>query len=104
MEFKYSYGSKRGNKLMKDIIKTDLGEFRKALVVDGFIYYINYQESDENASTIMYRENGDLVSDNYFASMDCLEQLEKVYRKEVKADFVSKEALENIKLYLESLE
>jgi hypothetical protein len=35
------------------------------------------EESDENGNTMMYNKNGELLSDNYFASNELHETLEK---------------------------
>ena len=58
---------------------TTLGRYYRALETKEFVYYVNYQEGDENASVIMYRKRGagmELVSDNYFAYGDMFEVLE----------------------------
>ena len=57
------------------------GRYHRGVETEDFIYFCNYQESDDNASIKMYRKsNLQLVSDNYFASNDLFEViLEKKY-------------------------
>ncbi len=44
------------------------GKFHRGLETKDFIFFINYQEGDENACVIMYRKSDlSLASDNYFA-------------------------------------
>lgn len=74
--------------------------FKKALVTkEGFVYYCDYKEGDENASTVMTDLEGNLLSNNYFASESLLEEFEenKPYT------FMSKEYAKNVKLYRETL-
>lgn len=54
-------------------IQRPLGRYYRALQTADFVYYVNYQESDENAQVLMYgKKNFFLWSDNYhaFAAMD----------------------------------
>ena len=55
-------------------IKTELGTFYRALETEDFVYFVNYQEGDENDNTIVYRkEPWELVSDDLHASNDLVE-------------------------------
>ena len=49
------------------IIKTKLGNYHRALKNDEFIYFVNYEESDENVSVKMYNRKRELISDNIHA-------------------------------------
>lgn len=49
------------------LIKTNLGTYYRALETREFIFFVNYEESDENASVKMFNRQRDLISDNYFA-------------------------------------
>ena len=59
------------------IIKTPLGNYCRALETQSHIYFVNYTESDENASVKMYNRSRELVSDNYFAYGALMEDIEK---------------------------
>ena len=62
-------------------IKRSNGLFSKALITNEFVFYCNYHEGDDNANVVMYRRstgaNLELISDNYFANVGLLEELEK---------------------------
>jgi len=62
-------------------IKRWNGLFYKALITKDFVFYTNYHESDDNANVEMYRRLGganlELISNNYFANVGLLEELEK---------------------------
>jgi hypothetical protein len=54
-----------------------IGRYHRAIETKDFIYFVNYQESDENAQAMMYRKSDlSLVSDNYFAASDLFNVLE----------------------------
>jgi len=72
----YDYAPKKINLEKTKKITTDLGDYNLGLITDDFVYFVNPQEGDENASTIMYNKKGELLSDNYFASSDLYEKLE----------------------------
>ena len=47
-----------------------LGVYKRALETKEFVYFVNFNEGDENGQVKMYRKEKDcleLVSDNYFA-------------------------------------
>ena len=62
------------NKLLnlnERVIKTILGKYYRAVETEDHVYFVNYQEGDENAQTLMYdKETGELTSNNYFATVD----------------------------------
>jgi hypothetical protein len=44
------------------------GRYYRGLETNDFIFFVNYQEGDENGCVMMYRKDGfELASDNYFA-------------------------------------
>lgn len=51
------------------------GVYTKALITPDFTFYANFDEGDENANTLMYRNDGSLVSDNYFANVGMNDEL-----------------------------
>src|SRR6202012_988013 len=56
----------------------DYGTFYRGAETPDFIYYVNYQEGDDNGNTILYRkEDLSLASDNYFASNALFEDIEE---------------------------
>lgn len=58
-------------------IVTDLGTYVKALVTLDHVYFVNFEESDENGAVMMYRNNEwTLVSNNYFAFVGIMQALE----------------------------
>ena len=57
-------------------IDGELGIYHKSLVTPDFTFYSNFDEGDENGNTLMYRNDGSLVSDNYFANVGLMEELE----------------------------
>jgi hypothetical protein len=51
--------------------------YYRAVETSEYIFYVAYQESDENASAVMFRKSDKkLVSDNYFANEAMIEELE----------------------------
>lgn len=81
---------------MKNKYKHWNGWFYRALETKDFVYYVNYQEGDENGCVHMYNMKGKLVSDNYHAYNDMFGVIEdKTYI------WVSRTMKRNIKLSLE---
>ena len=72
----YDYAPKKINFEKTKIIKTNLGEYILSLITKDFVYFVNADESDENAQTIMYNKKGELLSDNIHATNDLFETLE----------------------------
>jgi hypothetical protein len=73
----YDYAPKKINLEKTKKITTHLGDFNLGLITKDFVYFVNPEESDENGNTMMYNKNGELLSDNFFASNDLFEVLEK---------------------------
>ena len=85
---------------MKKEIKTELGTYIKSLITNEFTYYVNPNECDENGNTMMFRNSSDeLVSDNYFAFSDYLNNMEKLVNGELTYSFVDEKALKDFKQY-----
>lgn len=64
------------------------GTFELALTVTGYDiydYYINQNESDENASVILYK-NCFILCDNYHAYNDLMNTLDKIYHGFISED------------------
>ncbi len=76
--------------------------FKLGLVVEGYSYYIDEEESDENANTILYRPDGSLASDNYFATSDIIQTLEEIFAGHVQPEFMADSVKENMKLMAEA--
>ena len=91
----YEYPPKKINLDKTKKIKTHLGDYNLGLITNDFVYFVNSKEDDENAQTIMYSKNGELLSDNIHATNDFFNVLEteenfefihpemEVYRKEM---------------------
>lgn len=77
--------------------------FKLAIIVENFVYYVDETESDENANTMIFRRgNFELVSNNYFATADLMETLEKIHSGKLQPEFISDNMKENIELLAES--
>lgn len=81
----------RGSKL----IQTSLGTYHRAVETKDFIFFVNYEESDENASVKMFDRKLNLISDNYFASEALFEELEG---KRKNITWIAKKMLENLEV------
>ena len=66
--------------------------FELAMIVPGFAYYANYEESDEN----------EILSNNIFANNDFMQALEQVNAGKLQALYISDKMKENIDLLRES--
>jgi hypothetical protein len=60
----------------RGIIKTALGEYKRAVENSNHIFFVNYEESDENAQVMMFDRKRNLISDNYFAFSELTRVLE----------------------------
>lgn len=86
-----------------NVMEYDEQVFKLAIIVDNFVYYVDEEESDENANTMMFqRGNFELVSNNYFATADLMETLGKIHSGELHPEFISDNMKENIELLAES--
>ena len=72
----YEYSPKKINLSKTKKITTELGDYNLGLITNDFVYFVNSNEGDENAQTIMYNKKGELLSDNIHASNDLFETLE----------------------------
>jgi hypothetical protein len=72
----YEFAPKKINLSKTKKIKTNLGDYNLGLITNDFVYFVNLEEGDDNAQTIMYNKKGELLSDNIFATNDLFETLE----------------------------
>lgn len=76
--------------------------FELAMIVLGFAYYANYEESDENGNTIVVNDKNEILSNNIFANNDFMQALEQVNTGKLQALYISDKMKENIDLLRES--
>lgn len=76
--------------------------FELAMIVPGFAYYANYEESDENGNTIVANDKTEILSNNIFANNDFMQALEQVNAGKLQALYISDKMKENIDLLRES--
>lgn len=76
--------------------------FELAMIVPGFAYYANYEESDENGNTIVINDKNEILSTNIFANNDFMQALEQVNAGRLQALYISDKMKENIDLLRES--
>lgn len=76
--------------------------FELAMIVPGFAYYANYEESDENGNTIVINDKNEILSNNIFANNDFMQVLEQVNAGRLQALYISDKMKENIDLLRES--
>ena len=62
---------------MKKRIKTILGYYYRAMETVDHVYYVNYQEGDENGCVVIFDRANKVVSDNYFAYCDMFNVIEE---------------------------
>lgn len=53
------------------------GRFYRALITKDFVFFVNFQEGDENGCCEMYNRDMELISNNYFAHVGLSEELAK---------------------------
>lgn len=76
--------------------------FELAMIVPGFAYYANYEESDENGNTVVVNDKNEILSNNIFANNDFMQALEQVNAGKLQALYISDKMNENIDLLRES--
>lgn len=76
--------------------------FELAMIVPGFAYYANYEESDENGNTVVVNDKNEILSNNIFANNDFMQVLEQVNARKLQALYISDKMKENIDLLRES--
>lgn len=76
--------------------------FELAMIVPGFAYYANYEESDENGNTIVVKDKNEILSNNIFANNDFMQALEQVNAGKLQALYISDKMRVNIDLLRES--
>ena len=52
----------------KKIIKNNLGSYHRVLETKKHIYYVNFDECDDNSNVMMFDRRMRLISNNYFAN------------------------------------
>ena len=72
------------------------------MIVPGFAYYANYEESDENGNTIVVNDKNGILSNNIFANNDFMQVLEQVNAGKLQPLYISDEMQENFDLLRES--
>jgi hypothetical protein len=61
-------------------ITRSIGKYFRAMETELFVFFVNFEESDENGQVIMYRKEQDhleLVSGNYFAFVGIMEEFQE---------------------------
>jgi len=56
------------------------GRYPRAMETDLFVFFVKFDEGDENANTFMYRKRDNhlqLISDNYFANVGLMEEFKE---------------------------
>lgn len=76
--------------------------FELAMIVPGFAYYANYEESDENGNTVVVNDKNEILSNNIFANNDFIQALEQVNAGKLQALYISDKMKENIDLLRKS--
>lgn len=76
--------------------------FELAMIVPGFAYYANYEESDKNGNTIVVNDKNEILSNNVFANNDFMQALDQVNAEKLQALYISDKMKENIDLLRES--
>ena len=76
--------------------------FELAMIVPGFAYYANYEESDENGNTVVVNDKNEILSNNIFANNDFMQALEQVNAGKLQALYISDKMRVNIDLLRES--
>lgn len=77
------------------------GRYPRVMETDTFVFFVKFDEGDENGNTFMYRKEKDhleLVSDNYFASIGLQDEL-----REGSETWMSPAMKKERKLYIEEL-
>ena len=63
----------------KRVLVCSNGNFHRALETLNHIYFVNYEEGDENSSVMMFDRKMRRVSSNHFAYESMLEDVEEGY-------------------------
>jgi len=93
--------SKKVLPLSQKTITNSLGVYKRAMETDTFVYFVNFDESDENGQVKMYRKIEDhleLVSDNYFAFVGIMDDL-----KDGNETWMSPQMKKERKIYVEEV-
>lgn len=71
--------------------------YKLALVTNGYKYYVNTLEDDENKAVIMKDKDNKTISNNYFAYADFIEQMENIIEKSATYQYIDEGILEQVK-------
>ena len=92
----------KGDKTPKSDFATwkneNVTEWKLGLVTEGYIFYCNFGESDDNGNTKMYDRKMNLISDNYFAKEALLDELKEIYEKQTIVYYMSPEIAKEIQI------
>lgn len=86
---------------MKKEIINNMGTYILALETNKYIYYVNENECDENANTLMYNKKNELLSNNYFAYSSYMEDMEDIVLNNKKYIYVDSKLLNYAKEYFD---
>ena len=85
--------------LQQKTVSNIIGTYKRAMETADFVYFVKFDEGDENGSVKMYRKQEDhleLVSDNYFAFVGIMDDL-----REGNETWMSSEMKKNRKIQVE---
>lgn len=86
--------------LKQKTVSNTIGTYKRAMETSNFVYFVKFDEGDDNGSVKMYRKQEDhleLVSDNYFAFVGIMDDL-----REGNETWMSVEMKKNRKLQVEA--
>lgn len=66
--------------LIQKSCTNSLGRYPRAMETESFVFFVNFEEGDENGQVMMYRKEEkhlELVSNNYFASVGLQEAFQE---------------------------
>ena len=103
--------TKRTIQTTQKSITNILGRYPRALETKDFVFFVNFNEGDENGMVFMYRKKEDhleLVSDNYFAYVGIMDELREGNEtwmspkmKRERALYIKGQVLPSVKEYIE---
>lgn len=79
-------------------VKTDFAKYVLVLKTKDFIYFA----MTDDDGVLMYRKNGELVSDNYMAENDLFERTIEIANKRETAEYMSPSTKKYLKEYVET--
>ena len=76
--------------------------YKLKLIINNYMYYVNELEADENNNVIIKDKKGNIISNNYFAYADFIEQLEKIIEGSATYEYIDEKILSQAKEYINS--